>query len=144
MYTIINEHAAAIMYMRLVNAALPPALIGKAMPTPRQCPKSYLPPFRPNRNHRSAEDTYLEHRDSHHPMSSVTASQQHWSVEVPNTSRPSNHPDGGRGNIRRSYDPLASPTLGAFGVRTLYEALRRGCDINPLGPCLGYRATRYG
>lgn len=77
----------------------------------------------------------------------ASASQQQWSVEVPNTSRPPNHPSGGggggRGNIRRSYDPLASPTLGALGVRTLYEALRRGCDINPLGPCLGYRATRY-
>ena len=78
-------------------------------------------------------------------MSSNTASPQpRWSVEVPNTSRPSNHTSGGRGNIRRSYDPLASPTLGALGVRTLYEALRRGRDINPLGPCLGYRATRYG
>jgi len=58
-----------------------------------------------------------------------------WSLEVPNTSRP------GRGNIRRSHDPLATPTLGCNGVRTLYEALRRGRDINPLGPCLGYRAT---
>ena len=66
-----------------------------------------------------------------------------WSVEVPQTFRPPNHPSGGRGNIRRSLDPLVSPTLGADGVRTLYEALRRGRDINPLGPCFGYRATRY-
>eukprot|EP00579_Thalassiosira_antarctica_P001854 CAMPEP_0201869920 /NCGR_PEP_ID=MMETSP0902-20130614/3247_1 /ASSEMBLY_ACC=CAM_ASM_000551 /TAXON_ID=420261 /ORGANISM="Thalassiosira antarctica, Strain CCMP982" /LENGTH=682 /DNA_ID=CAMNT_0048395485 /DNA_START=6 /DNA_END=2054 /DNA_ORIENTATION=- len=64
-----------------------------------------------------------------------------WSVEVPQTSRLPTHPSGGRGNIRRSHDPLASPTLGADGVRTLYEALRRGRDINPLGPCFGYRAT---
>ena len=69
--------------------------------------------------------------------------QEQWSVEVPDTFRPPTHPSGGRGNIRRSHDPLASPTLGANGVRTLYEAVRRGRDINPLGPCLGYRATRY-
>lgn len=74
----------------------------------------------------------------------MTAPHHHqWSVEVPNTSRPATHPSGGRGNIRRSHDPLASPTLGANGVRTLYEAMRRGRDINPLGPMLGYRATRY-
>mmetsp|Transcript_13014 Transcript_13014/g.28086 ORF Transcript_13014/g.28086 Transcript_13014/m.28086 type:complete len:686 (+) Transcript_13014:23-2080(+) len=64
-----------------------------------------------------------------------------WSTEVPQTSRPPSHPFGGRGNVRRSHDPLVSPNLGANGVRTLYEALRRGRDINPLGPCLGYRAT---
>jgi len=67
--------------------------------------------------------------------------QQQWSTEVPLTSRNPTHPSGGRGNIRRSHDPLASPSLGANGVRTLYEAMRRGRDINPLGPCLGYRAT---
>jgi len=68
-------------------------------------------------------------------------SSQQWSVEIPSTSRPPSHTAGGRGNIRRSHDPLSSPTLGANGVRTLYEAFRRGRDINPLGPCLGYRAT---
>jgi hypothetical protein len=55
MYTIINEHAAAIMYMRLVNAALPPALIGKcnahATPMPRNffviTPKSFSRHFGP-------------------------------------------------------------------------------------------------
>ncbi len=26
-------------------------------------------------------------------------------------------------------------------MRTLYEAIRRGRDVNPLGPCLGFRAT---
>ena len=71
----------------------------------------------------------------------ATASRQ-WSTEVTDTSRPPTHPSGGRGNVRRSYDPLISPGLGADGVRTLYEALRRGRDINPLGPCFGYRATR--
>lgn len=69
------------------------------------------------------------------------SANQQWSTEVPSTSRPPTHPHGGRGNIRRSHDPLASPTLAAFGVHTLYEALRRGRDINPLGPCLGFRAT---
>jgi hypothetical protein len=72
----------------------------------------------------------------------ASTSNQQWSIEVPSTSRSPDHPSGGRGNIRRSCDPLASPVLGAFGVRTLYEALRRGRDINPLGPCLGFRATR--
>lgn len=79
-----------------------------------------------------------------HLSAAMTAHHHHpWSVEVLNTSRTAAHPLGGRGNIRRSHDPLASPTLGANGVRTLYEAMRRGRDINPLGPCLGYRATRY-
>ena len=73
---------------------------------------------------------------------SSNMSRQQWSVEVPSTSRPPSHPSGGRGNVRRSHDPLSSPTLGSYGVRTLYEAFRRGRDINPLGPCLGYRATR--
>ena len=77
-------------------------------------------------------------------MASATKTQkQLWSNEIPHTSRPPSHPLGGRGNIHRSYDALASPTLGANGVRTLYEAMRRGRDVNPLGPCLGYRATRY-
>ena len=75
-------------------------------------------------------------------MASSSSNNLQWSIEVPSTSRSPDHPSGGRGNIRRSCDPLASPVLGAFGVRTLYEALRRGRDINPLGPCLGFRATR--
>ncbi|KAL7481699.1 hypothetical protein ACHAW6_007374 [Cyclotella cf. meneghiniana] len=58
-----------------------------------------------------------------------------WSIPLPATKQPNRTP------IHRSPDPLATPTLGAHGVRTLYEALRRGRDINPLGPCLGYRAT---
>jgi long-chain acyl-CoA synthetase len=33
------------------------------------------------------------------------------------------------------------PELGQDGVRTLYECLRRGALINPLGPCLGFRAV---
>ena len=69
-------------------------------------------------------------------VATMTAPRRQWSLEVPSTSRPSY-----RGNIRRSHDPLATPALGAYGVRTLYEAFRRGRDINPLGPCLGFRAT---
>ena len=57
-----------------------------------------------------------------------------WSTPLP-TSKPNRTP------IHRSHDPLATPTLGSNGVRTLYESLRRGRDINPLGPCLGYGAT---
>lgn len=86
-----------------------------------------------------------------------------YSLEVANTSRQD------RGNIRRSNDPLAHPELGFDGVRTLYEgtihllvsrsdlvltvctnrlitlcffpALRRGKAVNPMGPCLGFRAV---
>ena len=57
-----------------------------------------------------------------------------WSVIVKGTER------ADRGAIRRCYDPLKHPSLGQDGVRTLYEALRRGAAINPLGPCLGFRA----
>jgi len=46
-----------------------------------------------------------------------------------------------RGAIRRCFDPLVNPSYGKDGVRTLYEAFRRGSSINPLGPCLGFRAT---
>ena len=47
----------------------------------------------------------------------------------------------GRTPIRRSANPLASPELAYEGCYTLYECLRRGRDISPLGPCLGYRAV---
>lgn len=56
-----------------------------------------------------------------------------WSVVVPNTERHD------RGAIRRCYDPLVHPELGSDGVRTLYEGIRRGAELNPLGPCLGFR-----
>jgi long-chain acyl-CoA synthetase len=55
------------------------------------------------------------------------------SIELPNTERTD------RGPIRRS-DGLTHPELGVEGVQTLYEALRRGMTLNPLGPCLGFRA----
>eukprot|EP00980_Cylindrotheca_fusiformis_P004633 scaffold991_cov128-Cylindrotheca_fusiformis.AAC.5 len=58
-----------------------------------------------------------------------------WSTVVPNTSR------ADRGDIRRSKDPASHPELGYRGVQTLYEALRRGQTLNPLGPCLGFRAV---
>jgi long-chain acyl-CoA synthetase len=58
-----------------------------------------------------------------------------WSTPVPSSKKP------GRTAVHRPPDPLATPTLGAYGVRTLYESIRRGRDLNPLGPCLGYRAT---
>jgi len=62
-------------------------------------------------------------------------SLRQWSIELPSTSRPD------RGNVRRSYNPTGAPQLGCAGCLTLYEALRRGRDVNPLGPCLGFRAT---
>ena len=58
-----------------------------------------------------------------------------WSTVVPQTFR------ADRGNIRRSFDPLAHPELGLRGCRTLYEGFRRGASVNPLGPCMGFRAV---
>lgn len=58
-----------------------------------------------------------------------------WSTIVPNTDRED------RGEIRRCFDGSWNPELGCDGCRTLYEALRHGKSINPLGPCLGFRAT---
>ena len=59
------------------------------------------------------------------------------SIVVPNTSVKGVH-----GDIRRSWDPDVVPTLGhAGGVQTLYEAFRHGAAMNPLGPCLGFRAV---
>jgi len=57
-----------------------------------------------------------------------------WSLEMPHTAR------NDRGSIHRSANVMSHPELGADGCRTLYEALRRGGDVNPLGPCLGFRA----
>ena len=57
-----------------------------------------------------------------------------YSVELSQTSR------ADRGPIRRSGDVLTHPELGVEGCRTLYEGLRRGLALNPLGPCLGFRA----
>lgn len=58
-----------------------------------------------------------------------------WSTVVPQTAR------ADRGNIRRSFNPLAHAELGVRGCRTLYETFRRGAAMNPLGPCLGFRAV---
>ena len=58
-----------------------------------------------------------------------------WSIPLPNTATED------RGEIRRAYDPLRHPELGYQGCQTLYEAFRRGQTLNPLGPCLGFRAV---
>lgn len=58
-----------------------------------------------------------------------------WSTVVKNTYRED------RGDIRRSFNALAHPELGFHGCRTLYECLRLGEQLNPMGPCLGYRAV---
>ena len=58
-----------------------------------------------------------------------------WSCVVPHTSRKD------RGDIRRSADPMMVPQLGVHGCRTLYEAFRYGAKINPMGPCMGFRAV---
>lgn len=58
-----------------------------------------------------------------------------WSTIVPHTSRTDN-----RGNIRRCYNPTVHPQMGVDGCRTMYEGIRYGAKLNPLGPCLGYRA----
>lgn len=62
-------------------------------------------------------------------------SNKQWSTIVPNTATKD------RGEIRRSGDPTRHPELGFQGVQTLYEAFRRGQTLNPLGPCLGFRAV---
>lgn len=58
-----------------------------------------------------------------------------WSTEVPNTAK------ADRGNIHRSFDAGLHPELGLEGCRTLYESFRYGVSLNPLGPCLGFRAV---
>jgi long-chain acyl-CoA synthetase len=58
-----------------------------------------------------------------------------WSTIVPHTSRKD------RGDIRRAGDPEVHPQLGVSGCRTLYEAFRHGQAINPMGPCMGFRAV---
>eukprot|EP00591_Stephanopyxis_turris_P001067 CAMPEP_0195522792 /NCGR_PEP_ID=MMETSP0794_2-20130614/21310_1 /TAXON_ID=515487 /ORGANISM="Stephanopyxis turris, Strain CCMP 815" /LENGTH=79 /DNA_ID=CAMNT_0040652635 /DNA_START=48 /DNA_END=284 /DNA_ORIENTATION=+ len=62
-------------------------------------------------------------------------SRRQWSVEIPSTSLPD------RGNIHRSIEPESTPKLSFHGCYTLYECLRRGRDVSPLGPCLGFRAV---
>jgi len=57
-----------------------------------------------------------------------------WSISVPHTETATSTP------IHRSPFPDVSPSLGLLGCQTLYESLRRGAEINPLGPCLGFRA----
>jgi long-chain acyl-CoA synthetase len=57
-----------------------------------------------------------------------------WSTALINTETKNSTP------IYRSFNPDSSPALGYHGCQTLYEALRRGAAINPLGPCLGFRA----
>ena len=58
-----------------------------------------------------------------------------WSTLLPHTER------SDRGPIRRSFDPSVHPELGVNGCRTLYETIRHGAAVNPLGPCLGFRAV---
>ena len=49
---------------------------------------------------------------------------------------------GIHGEIRRSWDPEISPSLGCLGgARTLYESFRHGAELNPMGPCMGFRAV---
>mmetsp|Transcript_12411 Transcript_12411/g.34198 ORF Transcript_12411/g.34198 Transcript_12411/m.34198 type:complete len:120 (-) Transcript_12411:100-459(-) len=66
---------------------------------------------------------------------SSAADEEQWSTVIPNTGTSS------RGEIRRCSDPLCSPQIGHHGSLTMYEAFRHGQAINPLGPCLGFRAV---
>lgn len=65
----------------------------------------------------------------------MTVQETVWSSIVANTDR------SDRGEIRRAWDPLQAPILGVDGCRTLYEGLRRGASIHPMGSCLGFRAV---
>jgi len=58
-----------------------------------------------------------------------------WSMQLHNTATKNSTP------IHRGFNPDAAPSLGHWGCQTLYEVLRRGAAINPLGPCLGFRAV---
>ena len=58
-----------------------------------------------------------------------------WSRIVPETDRDD------RGEIRRCHNVDFDPTLGLHGCRTLYEAFRHGAALNPMGSCMGFRAT---
>ena len=58
-----------------------------------------------------------------------------WSRIVPGTNRKD------RGEIRRCWNPDSDPSLGVHGCQTLYEAFRHGAAINPMGSCMGFRAT---
>jgi len=58
-----------------------------------------------------------------------------WSTPMVNTETPSSTV------IRRTFNPDSTPAIGFSGCQTLYEALRRGAAVNPLGPCLGFRAV---
>lgn len=58
-----------------------------------------------------------------------------WSTVMPHTDR------NDRGEIRRCFNPTVHPELGYHGCRTMYEGLRYGAALNPLGPCLGFRAV---
>ena len=58
-----------------------------------------------------------------------------YSLEVPQTGTSTTTP------IRRHPNPNTSPQFAVKGCRTLYEVLRRGQSISPLGPCMGYRAV---
>ena len=60
---------------------------------------------------------------------------QQWSTVVKDSARKD------RGDIRRCYDPSLHPELGVDGCRTLHEGFRLGAELNPLGPCLGFRAV---
>jgi long-chain acyl-CoA synthetase len=64
-----------------------------------------------------------------------TSSIHQWSTVLPHTDRTD------RGEIRRCADPTVHPELGYHGCRTLYESIRHGAALNPLGPCLGFRAV---
>jgi len=65
----------------------------------------------------------------------TTVSTSSYSTVMAHTDRPD------RGPIRRAYDPTVHPELGVHGCRTMYETLRHGASLNPLGPCLGFRAV---
>jgi long-chain acyl-CoA synthetase len=85
---------------------------------------------------------------NHHPIIIMTSNTQSpwinnnadkeepvWSTIIPYTDR------SDRGEIHRCWDARVHPHLGVHGCRTLYEGFRRGAALNPLGPCMGFRAV---
>mmetsp|Transcript_10719 Transcript_10719/g.29535 ORF Transcript_10719/g.29535 Transcript_10719/m.29535 type:complete len:686 (+) Transcript_10719:30-2087(+) len=67
----------------------------------------------------------------------MSSPHEQYSTVLKDTDVPNVH-----GEIRRSWKEDLVPVMGHVGgSQTLYESFRHGARINPLGPCLGFRAV---
>jgi long-chain acyl-CoA synthetase len=79
--------------------------------------------------------SYIEHCEQQRFSNMPDPQYDQWSMQLQNTATKNSTP------IYRNFDVDGAPALGFLGCQTLYEALRRGAAVNPLGPCLGFRAV---